>query len=119
MPPVSLNQDLSAPIAAANLGQLLSVGTGTLATGQLVINNIDLAGTYGPNNAGANLAAAINDLVPYVEATWTATTIHIIEFPIRSEHSYIYQWNYTVNICRIGNLNGWRHWHINYRRACN
>ncbi len=63
---VSLNQDLSSPLTTVNLGLPTVYGSGILAAGELVINGIDLAGTYA--TAGA-LASYINGNVPFVGAT--------------------------------------------------
>ena len=43
---VIATQDLQSGVATANLGATTVVGSGTLATGNLVINGIDLAGAY-------------------------------------------------------------------------
>ena len=43
---VSLNQDLQSPITTANLGIPTIGGTGEITTGNLVINDVDLSGTY-------------------------------------------------------------------------
>ena len=75
MPTVSLNQDLTQQIANANLGQVNTVGTGTLAPGQLLINGVDLAGSYGTAQPAINLAAAINTDVTSVHATVTGNSI--------------------------------------------
>ena len=65
---VALNQDLQSQITTANLGLCTVTGTGTLVTGQLVINGVDQAGSYA--NAQA-LATNILSTVPNVSATLT------------------------------------------------
>ncbi len=69
MPPVSLNQDLTLQTANANLGICNVSGTGILTANQFVVNNVDLAGTYGSVN---NLITYINTgVVPFVTALLT------------------------------------------------
>lgn len=63
---VSINQDLTSNIATVNLGSILITGTGTLIPNQLVINGVDMAGTYA--NAAA-LVAAINAIATNFNAT--------------------------------------------------
>jgi hypothetical protein len=48
---VSVNQNLSAPITTVNLGFASISGTGTFGIGQLVVNGVDLAGTYATQQA--------------------------------------------------------------------
>jgi hypothetical protein len=64
---VSLNQDLQSSITTANLGVPTIVAPGTISTGQLVINGVDLAGTYATTTA---LVTHINTgVIPYVTAS--------------------------------------------------
>lgn len=64
---VSLFQDLNSPLATANLGATIVTGTGNFAAGGLVVNNVDLAGTYSTATA---LVAYINTgVIPYVSAS--------------------------------------------------
>lgn len=56
LPPVELGQDLTINNTQANLGIPTIYGDGVLNTGELVINNIDLAGSY----------ATVGDLVNYI-----------------------------------------------------
>lgn len=66
---VSLNQDLTSKIAVANLGLCSVFGAGTLTAGQLVVNDVDLAGTYA---TAAALKTYINTgVIPFVTATIT------------------------------------------------
>jgi hypothetical protein len=64
---VSLYQDLTSPLASANLGVPVVLGTGTLNPGELVVNGVDLAGTYATPQA---LVTYINTMppIPYVSA---------------------------------------------------
>ena len=66
IPSVSLNQDLQSKITTANLGVPTVGGTGAISTGNLVINTIDLAGTYATAQA---LATHIGATVPNVSAS--------------------------------------------------
>ena len=88
MQQVSLNQDLTAQTSMANLGTpfvsgapsslgvATILGTGALATGELVINGIDLAGTYATPLAFVN---EINTgIVPGVTATLSGTTVTLV-----------------------------------------
>lgn len=68
---VLLNQDLKSKLTTVNLGEPLSTGTDTLAVGQLVINGIDLAGSYPPAGlltSAQVLANFITNNVPFVNA---------------------------------------------------
>lgn len=68
---VLLNQDLTSKLTTVNLGEPLSTGTDTLAPGQLVINDIDMAGAYPPAGlltSAQVLANAITNNVPFVNA---------------------------------------------------
>lgn len=51
---VTLNQDLAVKQAVANLGTPIVTGAGTFAANELIINGVDLAGTY------ANIGQLIN-----------------------------------------------------------
>lgn len=63
---VALNQNLSSSQGEANLGVYTSGGTKTLEIGQLVVNNVDLFGTYATPQA---LAAYVNTgIIPNVTA---------------------------------------------------
>jgi hypothetical protein len=63
---VVLNQDLSSNVGSANLGVCTVGGAGTFGPGQLVVNNVDLAGTYA---SAAALVAHINSgVIPFVSA---------------------------------------------------
>lgn len=63
---VSLYQDLTSPNAYADLGVQTINGAGVLTAGQLVVNGIDLAGTYGTPLALTNY---INTgVIPFVHA---------------------------------------------------
>jgi len=86
MPTVSLNQDLTQPIANANLGQVNTIGTGTLATNQFLVNGVDLAGAYGTAQPAANLAAAINSGVPNVSATVTGNSVLSIASTVNGQN---------------------------------
>jgi hypothetical protein len=63
---VLLNQNLSAPITTVDLGLVTIGGTGNFGIGQLIVNGVDLAGTYATQQA---LAAYINTgVIPNVIA---------------------------------------------------
>lgn len=63
---VSLYQDLSSPNAYADLGVQTINGAGVLIPGELVVNNIDLTGTYA---APTDLTNFINTgVIPFVRA---------------------------------------------------
>jgi hypothetical protein len=62
---VNLMQDLSSPVATANLGAFTTTGAGTITQGMLVINRIDLMGTY---TMVSQLITQINAIVPGVTA---------------------------------------------------
>lgn len=75
---VVLNQDLGANSGAANLGActfIPTLGPATLLPGQLVVNNVDLAGTY------ANVTALINyinmGVVPMITAQLIGTQFYL------------------------------------------
>ncbi len=72
---VSLNQDLSTPITTVNLGGATIYGGGVLAAGELVVNGVDLAGTY--TTPGA-LASYINGNVPFVGANYVNFQFNLI-----------------------------------------
>ena len=63
---VSLYQDLQSPQAVANLGVPQINGAGNLVTGSLVINGVDLAGTY--STPGALVAYINTGIIPGVYA---------------------------------------------------
>lgn len=67
MPPVSLNQDLTLQTSNASLGLCTITGAGLITAGNLVINGVDIAGTY------ANVAALVTyintGVVPFVTAS--------------------------------------------------
>lgn len=63
---VALNQDLTSKITSANLGLPSVADAGTLKIGELVVNNIDLAGTYA--NIAALVAYINTGIVPFVRA---------------------------------------------------
>ena len=63
---VSINQNLSASQGEANLGVISLGGTKTLTTGQLVVNNVDLAGTYA--SAAALVAYVNTGVIPLITA---------------------------------------------------
>ncbi|AXH77667.1 MAG: portal protein [Caudoviricetes sp.] len=68
---VVLNQDLNSNVGSANLGICTVGGTGAFNPGQLVINNVDLAGTYA---TPAALVAHINTgVIPFVNAQIVGT----------------------------------------------
>jgi len=74
---VTLNQDLQSKITTANLGVATVVTPGTISAGQLVVNGIDLAGTYA---TASDLATYINTgVIPYV-----AANINNFEFVFQS-----------------------------------
>lgn len=62
---VNINQDLSSKLATAALGQVTVTSGGTLTPGQLVINGVDLTGTY----ATAQLLTNAINAVPSVVAS--------------------------------------------------
>jgi hypothetical protein len=65
---VSLFQDLNSPLTTANLGVPFVTGTGNFAAGELVVNGVDLAGTYATPTALVN---HINTgVIPYTSATF-------------------------------------------------
>lgn len=64
---VSLNQDLMAQISNANLGTPYVFGAGTLTAGGLVINGIDMLGTY----------ATIEALVTHINTTLSTNNINV------------------------------------------
>ncbi|MCW1908628.1 MAG: hypothetical protein KIH63_004775 [Candidatus Saccharibacteria bacterium] len=66
---VALNQNLLSSVTKVNLGRVFAATAGTLAAGELVINDVDLAGAYGVTQTAANLATVINTDVPNVTAT--------------------------------------------------
>lgn len=64
---VTLNQDLMSPITRVNLGVPTVYGAGTFAAEELVVNGVDLAGTYA---TAAALVAYINTgVIPFVSAS--------------------------------------------------
>ena len=68
---VVLNQDLNSNIGTANLGICQVGGTGTFGVGELVVNNVDLAGTYA--NAAALVAYINTGVIPFVSAAIVGT----------------------------------------------
>lgn len=75
---VVLNQDLASNQGTANLGQCIfypTLGPATLAIGQLVVNNVDLAGTYANQTA---LVTYINSgAIPMVTAQIIDTQFYL------------------------------------------
>lgn len=63
---VTVGQDLENPVATADLGYPIITGAGTITAGNLVINGVDMQGTYA---SGAALAAAVTANVPFVTAS--------------------------------------------------
>lgn len=66
LPKVTQFQDLSSDVTTANLGTPTVNGTGDILPGQLVVNNIDLAGTYA--TAAALVAYVNTGVIPDVTA---------------------------------------------------
>lgn len=66
---VSLNQNLQSKITRFNMGSVTAGGTGIISTGNLVINGVDLAGTYGTVSTASAVATAITAAVPNVSAS--------------------------------------------------
>lgn len=64
---VALNQDLTAQTSTANLGTPFVYGAGTLNAGGLVINGVDMAGTY----------ATIGALVTHINSVLGAAFINV------------------------------------------
>ena len=63
---VVLGQDLNSALATANLGVPIVTGTGNFAAGELIVNDIDLAGTYAQP---IDLVNYINTgVIPFVSA---------------------------------------------------
>ena len=67
MTSVALGQNLSSNVTTANLGVPTLLGTGVLAPGQLIVNEIDLAGTY--NTVGALVNYINTGVIPNVTAS--------------------------------------------------
>lgn len=65
---VSLNQDLTAQISTVNFGTAYTVGAGLLNANGLIINNVDLAGTYA--NIGALVDYINTGIIPNVTASY-------------------------------------------------
>lgn len=70
---VTLYQDLSTTLTIANLGQAVVNGTGTFGVGQLVVNGVDLAGTYPklpnvPDGTSLMLFINMSGIIPGVTA---------------------------------------------------
>ena len=89
---VSLNQDLQSQITTANLGTVSIVAPGNIVTGQLVINGVNIVGTFANSAA---LAAAITASVPNV----TASLQQNFQFILSSANGT------TISIVTNGQLN--------------
>jgi hypothetical protein len=73
---VTLNQDLMSPVTNANLGVPIVTGAGLLTAGNLVINGVDLAGTYATPTALLN---QINTgVIPFVRATFAQNQFSLV-----------------------------------------
>lgn len=72
---VSLNRDLTSQLAYVNLGTPIVTGSGLIEPNGLVVNDVDLAGTYANAN---DLVAYINTgVVPNVRASFTGFQVEI------------------------------------------
>lgn len=75
---VVLNQNLNSNQGSANLGVATVGGTGLLSPGELVVNNVDLAGTY------ANVTALVNyintGVIPFVTAQIIGTQFMLFAY---------------------------------------
>jgi hypothetical protein len=92
---VTLNQQLDLTNTVANLGTATVTGAGTFGAGQLVVNNIDLAGTYATIAA---LAAFINTgVIPNITAAVVGTELHLIAAAPRFSIG-----NFNINITTLG-----------------
>ncbi len=72
---VTLNQDLTARGTSVNLGNVAIVGAGAISANELVINGVDMVGTYATVLALKN---AIDAAVPYVTASFIAGATSIL-----------------------------------------
>lgn len=106
---VTLNQDLTASGTNVNLGNVAIIGTGNISIGQLVINGVDMAGTYA---TVAALQAAINTKVQYVNATYIvgATALVGSSFTLSSTQNIMISLsslgtNSSTNYVQLANFN--------------
>jgi len=92
---VSLNQQLDLTQTVANLGTATVNGTGTFSANQLVVNGIDLAGTYANINA---LVTYINTgVIPNITAQVVGTEFHLIAAAPKFSIG-----NFNINITTLG-----------------
>ncbi len=92
---VSLNQQLDLTQTVANLGTSTVTGTGTFGAGQLVVNGIDLQGTYATIN---NLVTHINTgVIPNITAVVVGTEFHLIAAAPKFSIG-----NFNINITTLG-----------------
>ena len=92
---VTLNQQLDLTNTVANLGIATVTGTGSFGAGQLVVNGVDLAGTYANINL---LAAFVNTgIIPYITAQVVGTEFHLIAASPRFSIG-----NHNINITTLG-----------------
>jgi hypothetical protein len=92
---VTLNQQLDLTETVANLGTATVTGTGNFGAGQLVINGIDLQGTYA---TVAALVAFINTgIIPNISAALIGTEVHLIAAAPRFSIG-----SHNINITTLG-----------------
>lgn len=92
---VTLNQQLDLNQTVANLGTATVTGAGTFGAGQLVVNNVDLAGTYA--NVGLLVAYVNTGIIPYVTAALVGTEFHLIAAAPKFSIG-----NHNINITTLG-----------------
>lgn len=105
---VALNTDLQARGTVVQLGTASIVGTGAISTGQLVINGVDMAGTYATI---ASLTSAITARVSGITASSiNSTTTSALSFTLTTTQNLMISLstlgtNSTTNYVNIENFN--------------
>jgi hypothetical protein len=92
---VTLNQQLDLTETVANLGVATVAGTGTFGAGQLVVNGVDLAGTY--VNAAALVTYVNTGVIPHVTAALVGTEFHLIASAPRFSVG-----SFNINVTTLG-----------------
>lgn len=101
---VSLNQDLQSKITTANLGIPTVGGTGAITIGNLVVNGVDLSGTYATVTALAtyintgvipNVTASIVNF-EFILSSVNGTTISIVTNGTEGSTNYITFKNFSL-----------------------
>jgi hypothetical protein len=92
---VYLNQQLDLQSTVANLGTATVAGTGNFGAGQLVVNGVDLAGTYA--TVGALVAYVNTGIIPNITAAIVGT-----QFQLTAPAPRFSIGSFNINITTLG-----------------